>query len=83
MDETFLFLSPVWRLLFPFDICVGSPAQHWAGEHQAERRASDAEGGGAEQGGDHCSVPGGAGEAQSLRRPAGQSGEGAVGLQSR
>lgn len=73
MDKTFALSSGV---------CVGSPAQHGAGEHQAERGASDVEGGGAEQGGDHRSVPRGAGEAQSLCGAAGQSGEGVAGSQS-
>lgn len=61
--------------------CAGSPAQHRAGEHEAERGAADAEGGGAEPGGDHRSVPGGAGPAPALRRSAGQPGERAAGSQ--
>lgn len=64
-------------------VCPGSPAQHRAGEHQAECGAADAESSGAEQGSDHRPVPGGAGEAQSLRRPAGQPGERAAGAQGR
>lgn len=62
---------------------AGSPAQHRAGEHEAERRATDAESGGAEPGGDHRSVPGGAGEAAGLRGPAGQLGKRAAGEQGR
>lgn len=60
-------------------LCAGAPAQHRAGEHQAECGAADAEGGGAEPRGDHRSVPGGAGAAAGLRGPAGRPGEGAAG----